>query len=104
MYYTTFASEISHYGKVLNRLHAARQNFDAPQYDALSDSPRQPCIYERELEAPRLGAKPLPQPCPHVYDSAPMRPVTVALQDGVGMLFNAASVGRASVLGKLWGQ
>lgn len=60
-------------------------------------------MYERELEHPRFMADPLPQPCPHVYDSAPMRPVSVAIQEGVGMLLGGSgSTGRASVFGKFW--
>ena len=43
---------------------------------------------------------PLTMPCPHVFDSAPMRPVSVAIQEGVGMLMGGA--GRASVFGKFW--
>jgi sorting nexin-9/18/33 len=65
----------------------------------LARSPRQPSMYEREIGAARAPPAPLPQPCPHVFDSAPMRPVTHAIQDGVGLL---ASAGRVSVLGKLW--
>ncbi len=61
-------------------------------------SPRQPSIYERELENPRLGSSPLLQPCPHVFDSAPMRPVSVAIQEGVGMILGP----RGSVFGKFW--
>ena len=59
-------------------------------------------MYERDLENPRLTADPLPQPCPHVYDSAPMRPVSVAIQ-GFGMLLrDSGPTGRASVFGKFW--
>ncbi|KAF8918661.1 hypothetical protein CPB85DRAFT_1280749 [Mucidula mucida] len=75
--------EIAFYEQVLHRLRSARSCFEQPQYDALGMTARQPSIYERELETPRLGAHPLPQPCPHVYDSAPMRPVSVAIQEGV---------------------
>ncbi|KZT25671.1 PX-domain-containing protein [Neolentinus lepideus HHB14362 ss-1] len=94
--------EIAFYEQVLARLKATRRTFDSPQYEAGADSPRQPSMYERELENPRLTAKPLPQPCPHVYDSAPMRPVSAAIQEGVGMIFGVSSVGRASVFGKFW--
>lgn len=63
-------------------------------------------MYERELENPRLVANPLLQPCPHVYDSAPMRPVSVAIQEGMGMLLGSSggssSSARASVFGKFW--
>jgi len=91
--------------QVLSKLRNARRTFDPPQYDQLSHSPRQPSIYERELENPRLVTSPLPQPCPHVYDSAPMRPVSVAIQEGVGVLLGRSSLiptGRASVFSKFW--
>jgi sorting nexin-9/18/33 len=88
--------------QILNRVKAARQGFDPPQWDRLSNSPRKASMFERELEAPRLTAKPLPQPCPHVFDSAPMRPVSVAIQEGVGMLLGAGPASRASVFGKFW--
>ncbi|KII84264.1 hypothetical protein PLICRDRAFT_46118 [Plicaturopsis crispa FD-325 SS-3] len=91
--------EISFYEQVLTRLRAARNAFDTVP----SPSPRQPSIYERELADPRLGAEPLPQPCPHVFDSAPMRPVSAAIQEGVGMLLGSAGrEGRGSVFGKFW--
>lgn len=86
--------------QVLGRLKSARRNFDPPQFNELGNSPCQPSIYERELEAPRLNANPLPQPCPHVFDSAPMRPVSVAIQEGVGLLLGPSS--RGSVFGKFW--
>ncbi|OJT05142.1 Sorting nexin lst-4 [Trametes pubescens] len=87
---------------ILTRLRAARRTFDPPQYDELAQSPRQPSIYERELEHPRVNP-PLPQPCPHVFDSAPMRPVSVAIQEGVGMLLGGgATPARGSVFGKFW--
>jgi sorting nexin-9/18/33 len=89
----------SFYGQVLQRLRAARRTFDSPAYDSLSENPRSPSMYERELENPRLTQKPLPQPCPHVFDSAPMRPVSVAIQEGVGMFLGGS---RGSVFGKFW--
>ncbi|RDB29754.1 Sorting nexin lst-4 [Hypsizygus marmoreus] len=92
--------EIAFYEQVLSRMKAARRTFDGPQFDQLGDSPRQPSIYERELENPRLTAKPLPQPCPHVFDSAPMRPVSVAIQGGVGLFLGPST--RGSVFGKFW--
>ncbi|KAF8889661.1 hypothetical protein BD779DRAFT_1611017 [Infundibulicybe gibba] len=92
--------EIAFYEQVLGRLQSARGAFDQPQFDELGRSPRKPSIYERELENPRLASKPLLQPCPHVFDSAPMRPVSVAIQEGVGMLLGPA--GRGSVFGKFW--
>ncbi|TFK82332.1 PX-domain-containing protein [Polyporus arcularius HHB13444] len=92
--------EIALYEQILNRLRTARKAFDQSQYDELGRNPRQASIYERELEHPRLNPAPLSQPCPHVFDSAPMRPVSVAIQEGVGMLLGAP--GRASVFGKFW--
>ncbi|KAI0353964.1 PX-domain-containing protein [Trametes cingulata] len=95
--------EIAFYEQILTRLRTARKAFDPPQYDELARSPRQPSIYERELEHPRLTSQPLSQPCPHVFDSAPMRPVSVAIQEGVGMLLGGvASPARGSVFGKFW--
>ncbi|KAI0363165.1 PX-domain-containing protein [Pilatotrama ljubarskyi] len=95
--------EIAFYEQILTRLRTARKGFDPPQYDELAQSPRQPSIYERELEHPRLNPQPLSQPCPHVFDSAPMRPVSVAIQEGVGMLLGGvASPARGSVFGKFW--
>lgn len=60
-------------------------------------------MYERELPNPRLSAPPLSQPCPHVFDSAPMRPVSAAI-GGMSLLLggSTAGVSRSSVLGKLW--
>ncbi|KDQ50377.1 hypothetical protein JAAARDRAFT_211785 [Jaapia argillacea MUCL 33604] len=94
--------EIAFYEQILSRLESARRAFDSPQYNDLARSPRQPSIYERDLEHPRLTPKALPQPCPHVFDSAPMRPVSVAIQEGVGMLFGGTSPVRSSVFGKFW--
>ncbi|THH30895.1 hypothetical protein EUX98_g3299 [Antrodiella citrinella] len=94
--------EIAFYEQVLSRLKVARRTFDAPQYDQLAQSPRQPSIYERELEQPRLNPPLLTQPCPHVFDSAPMRPVSVAIQEGVGMLIGSPT--RASMFGKFCGE
>lgn len=49
---------------------------------------------------------PLIEPAPHVWDSTPMRPVSAAIHEGVGMLFGSSSVaslyGRGSVFGKFW--
>lgn len=85
------------------RLRGAREAFNEPQYGTLSSGPRQPSIYERELPNPRLSAPPLSQPCPHVFDSAPMRPVSVAI-GSMSLLLrgNTTGVSRASVLGKFW--
>jgi sorting nexin-9/18/33 len=85
--------------QILSKLKAARGNFDEPLYGSLAQTSRQPSIFERELENPRLTSAPLTQPTPHVFDSAPMRPVSVAIQEGVGLFLNAP---RSSVFGKFW--
>ncbi|EFI27068.1 Sh3px3 protein [Coprinopsis cinerea okayama7 len=92
--------EIHFYEQIVARLKAARQNFDPDQLEELGTSPRKSSIYERELDQPRLDPTPLPQPCPHVYDSTPMRPVSVAIQEGVNLFLG--SEGRGSVFSKLW--
>ena len=91
--------------QVLNRLRTARRTFEPPTYPGLVSDPRQPSIYERDLEHPRLNPDPLPQPCPHVFDSTPMRPVSHAIQEGVGLLVSSATnvvTGRGSMFGKFW--
>ncbi|KAJ7664277.1 hypothetical protein B0H17DRAFT_1091797 [Mycena rosella] len=92
--------EIAFYEQVLSRLRGARRGFDEPLFTQLGAESRQASIYERELEHPRLVPAPLPQPAPHVFDAAPMRPVSVAIQEGVGMLLGPT--GRGSVFGKFW--
>ncbi|KAH9478454.1 Sorting nexin-33 [Psilocybe cubensis] len=113
--------EIAFYEQILTRLRTARKTFDDPQYTALAESPRLPSIYERDLSfdpanpqsfsggssgggggGGGMATRPLPQPCPHVFDSAPMRPVSVAIQEGVGMFLGEGGVGRASVFGRFW--
>ncbi|KAI0066806.1 hypothetical protein BV25DRAFT_1819910 [Artomyces pyxidatus] len=97
--------EIEFYEQVLSRLRTARRTFEPPIYPRLDTGPRQASIYERELEHPRLTPDQLPQPCPHVFDSTPMRPVSQAIQEGVGMLLGGATnavAGRASVFGRFW--
>ncbi|TDL25185.1 hypothetical protein BD410DRAFT_765795 [Rickenella mellea] len=111
--------EIAFYEKILKRLHTARRTYtpssNSNHHPYLPDGPRTPSLYERDLAAPRLTAPPLPQPCAHVFDSAPLRPVSAAIQGGVGMLLgggggggggprgtgNAVS-GRGSVFGRFW--
>ena len=85
--------------QILLKLKAARGNFEEPLYGSLDQTPRKPSIFERGLENPRLTNPPLTQPTPHVFDSAPMRPVSVAIQEGVGLFLNAP---RSSVFGKFW--
>ena len=96
--------EIAFYEQVLHRLKAARRNFEAPRFDELGKSPRQSSRYERDLKAPKLNPPPLPQPCPHVYDSAPMRPVSAAIQEGIGALLGKSQPGRGSVFGRIWAE
>lgn len=78
--------EIAFYEQIILRLQTARRKFDKPTFDQLAESPRQTSIYERDLENPKLAPKPLSQPCPHVFDSTPMRPVSAAIQEGVNIL------------------
>ncbi|KAH9932962.1 uncharacterized protein B0H18DRAFT_984853 [Fomitopsis serialis] len=93
----------SHTSADLTRLRNARATFDDPTYASLSRGPNPPSMYERELENPRLNPPPLTQPCPHVFDSAPIRPVSVAIQEGMGMLLGGGGApGRSSVFGRLW--
>ena len=69
------------------------------------DGTHKPSIYERDLERPRLNPDPLPQPCSHVWDATPMRPVSHAIQEGVGLLLGTAAnavSGRGSVFGRFW--
>ncbi|KAI0302386.1 hypothetical protein B0F90DRAFT_1627635 [Multifurca ochricompacta] len=97
--------EIEFYEQVLNRLRVARRTFEPPIYPRLASGSRQPSIYERELECPRLNPDPLPQPCPHVFDSTSMRPVSHAIQEGVGLLLGSATnaiTSRGSVFGRFW--
>ena len=114
--------EIELYTAILEKLQAAKAIFYSPHWEELSavrSGPRQASIFERDLPIvdPRLGrantgaagersSEALTEPAPHVWDSAPMRPVSVAIQEGVGMLFGSSSVaslyGRGSVFGKFW--
>lgn len=95
-----------HNTQVLLRLRTARRTFEPPIYPRLSSGGmRQPSIYERDLDHPRLNPDPLPQPCPHVWDATPMRPVSHAIQEGVGLLLGGAAnavTGRGSVFGRFW--
>jgi len=98
--------EIEFYEQVLVRLRTARRTFEPPIYPHLASAgTRNPSIYERDLEQPRLNPDPLPQPCPHVWDPTPMRPVSLAIQEGVGLLLGSAAnvvSGRGSVFGRFW--
>ncbi|KAF9484995.1 hypothetical protein BDN70DRAFT_871680 [Pholiota conissans] len=104
--------EIAFYEQILTRLKTARALYNEPQYNNLASSPRLPSIYEKDLvydpsnsshsgANPHLPPRPLPQPCPHVFDSTPMRPVSVAIQEGVGM-FLGDSTRRGSVFSRFW--
>ena len=97
--------EITLYEQMLTRFKAARRAFDPPHLDELGLSPRRPSRFEKDLDRSvnDIEPLPLPQPCPHVYDSAPMRPVSMAIQNGMGLLLGSSSSGgRTSVLGRLW--
>ncbi|GJJ14963.1 hypothetical protein Clacol_009233 [Clathrus columnatus] len=99
-------SEIDFYEQVIIRLKNARETFNEPKYSQLATTARQPSIYEKELQNPRLTSPPLPQPVPHVYDSTPMRPVSAAIS-GVNSFLaggrkSTTAVKRSSVLGKFW--
>jgi len=89
------------------RLKNTRSAYEGQQYSELASSPRLPSIYERDLtdpgssNNPHLFPQPLPQPCPHVYDSVPMRPVSVAIQEGVGIFLGDGS-GKNRVFSKFW--
>lgn len=97
-------SEIALYEQVLHRLKAARRAFDGPHFDELGKSPRQSSRYERELAAPKLNPPPLPQVCPHVYDSTPMKPVSVAIHEGIGALLGKSQPSGRSVFGRIWAE
>ncbi|KAH0826616.1 hypothetical protein J3R83DRAFT_4980 [Lanmaoa asiatica] len=95
--------EIALYEQMLTRLKVARRNLDPQHLDELGRSPRRPSRFEKDLERSVNDVEPLPQPCPHVYDSAPMRPVSMAIQGGMGLLLGGSSSGgRTSVLSRLW--
>lgn len=92
--------------QILTRLKTARALYDGEKYAELGTSPRLPSIYEKDLisDSPgnlNLNPRPLEQPCPHVYDSAPMRPVSVAIQEGVGMFLGDGS-GKGRMFSKFW--
>ncbi|KAF9234262.1 hypothetical protein BU15DRAFT_90042 [Melanogaster broomeanus] len=99
--------EIELYKQLLTRLETARRALDPAKSDELGRSPRRPSRFEKDLDRLVDEVEPLPQPCPHVYDSAPMRPVSMAIQGGVGILLGGSSsagrtLGRTSVLSRLW--
>ena len=96
--------------QILTRLKSARTTFTQPTYSTLASSPRAPSMYERDLTSGASSSAlamtnrpPLTHPCPHVYDSTPMRPVSVAIQ-GVfhGASASGSAGGRGSVFGRFW--
>ncbi|KAB5591514.1 hypothetical protein CTheo_5021 [Ceratobasidium theobromae] len=77
-------SEIELYEQVLQKLKAARRVFTPEGAADLPSGPRKPSIYEKHLcEAGPRPSVLLPQPTAHVYDAAPIRPMSA-----VGMLID----------------
>ena len=69
--------------QTLQRLKSARANFHTEALKALaSDGIRHPSFFERDLEN-MPSADAISYPCPHVFDSTPMRPVSSAVQEGM---------------------
>jgi sorting nexin-9/18/33 len=93
---------------ILEKLQAAKATFYSPHREELSaarSDPRRASIFERDLPiVDPYSRREIKRGAPHVWDSAPMRPVSVAIQEGVGMLFGSSSVaslyGRGSVFGR----
>jgi len=82
--------EIALYEQILARLKNARRGLTPEGLSGFDDQPRVPGLYERDLGAfSGLNERELEMPCPHVYDAAPMRPVGVAIQEGVGMFLGS---------------
>lgn len=95
--------EIALYEQIVTRLKTARRTLDPLHLDELGRSPRRPSQFEKDLDKSANDVEPLPQPCPHVYDSAPMRPVSMAIQGGMGLLLGGSSSGgKTTVLSRLW--
>ncbi|KAG9123552.1 hypothetical protein FRC07_014772 [Ceratobasidium sp. 392] len=102
-------SEIAFYEQVLQKLRTARSVFTADGAKDLPPGPRQRSIYEKNLRGSIHSTAPLPQPTSHVYDPAPIRPVSTAVRESVGMLIDGLANstqrdgdgGRSSVL-KFW--
>jgi len=87
--------EIALYEQILTRLKSASNKLSSSSAtSSASASPVQPSIHGKDLESLNLNSnlnyKPLIQPCPHVFDSTPMRPASVALalQEGVGLFWD----------------
>ncbi|KAL4245133.1 hypothetical protein ABKN59_010528 [Abortiporus biennis] len=88
--------------QVLHRLRQARAQFDESSYEVMSEpeaGPVSTSIYESHLQNPERylsGRGEMKDPCPHVFDSTPMRPVTAVLTG------SALTGGRGSVFGRFW--
>ncbi|QRV75779.1 sorting nexin lst-4 [Ceratobasidium sp. AG-Ba] len=83
-------SEIEFYEQVLQKLKAARAAFTPEGAQDLPSGPRQKSMYEKNIRmAPQ--SPPLPQPTSHIYDPAPIRPVSTAVRESVGMLIDGLS-------------
>jgi len=97
--------EIALYEQILTRLKSASNKLSSSTTSSTSTSPVQPSIHGKDLESLNLNSnlnyKPLTQPCPHVFDSTPMRPASVALalQEGVGLFWDGGTGGVAGVAG-----
>ncbi|KAG9093547.1 hypothetical protein FRC06_011473 [Ceratobasidium sp. 370] len=81
-------SEIALYEQVLQKLRTARSAFTPEGAKDLPSGPRQQSMYEKHLRGSAQPAAPLPQPTTHVYDPAPIRPVSTAVRESVGMLID----------------
>ncbi|KAJ1311888.1 hypothetical protein OPQ81_010347 [Rhizoctonia solani] len=84
--------EIALYEQVLVRLRAARGAFAER-----TSGERGPSIYEKHIGKPVIPT-PVPQPTAHVYDPAPVRPVSTA----VGMLIDGIGGGGEKAVLKFW--
>ncbi|KAG8689451.1 hypothetical protein FRC08_010942 [Ceratobasidium sp. 394] len=101
--------EIAFYEQVLQKLRTARSAFTPEGSKDLPSGPRQRSMYEKHLRGQAQPVAPLPQPTAHVYDPAPIRPVSTAVRESVGMLIDGLANsslmdgegGRSTVL-KFW--
>ncbi|KAF8597785.1 hypothetical protein BDV93DRAFT_479145 [Ceratobasidium sp. AG-I] len=81
-------SEIEFYEQVIQKLRNARSTFTTEGAAGLPKGPRQPSMYEKNIRAPPQPSAPLPQPTSHIYDPAPIRPVSTAVRESVGLLID----------------
>ncbi|CAE6406025.1 unnamed protein product [Rhizoctonia solani] len=86
--------EIALYEHILLRLRAARAGF---RVEAQPSGERGVSIYEKHIGKPVVHTL-VPQPTAHVYDPAPVRPVSTA----VGMLIDGIGGGGARAGSKFW--